>query len=88
VHGHWHCLSPSHLSSIRATTNPHLVGGARMTVSFNNSASGNNEPVELEVAGNWIDRYATISLGGQPVAEITRNFLNARQILGDADTVC
>jgi hypothetical protein len=58
-----------------------------MTVTFNNSAS-NNEPVELQIAGNWIDRYCTITLNDIPVAQITRDFLNARQILGDADTVC
>jgi hypothetical protein len=57
-----------------------------MTVTFNNSAS-NNEPVELGVAGNWIDRHCTISLNNVPVAQITRDFFNARQILGDADTV-
>jgi hypothetical protein len=69
-------------------TNAHVtVGGARMTVSFVNTA-GNNEPVELSLAGNWIDRHCTITWNGNPVAQITRDYFNARQILGDADTVC
>jgi hypothetical protein len=57
-----------------------------MTVTFTNTAS-NNEPIELQLSGNWIDRYCTIIWKDQPVAQITRDFLNARQILGDADTV-
>lgn len=57
-----------------------------MTVSFTNTAS-NNESIELQLSGNWIDRYCTITWKDQPVAQITRDFLNARQILGDADTV-
>lgn len=61
------------------------LGGARMTVSFTNTAS-NNESIELQLSGNWIDRYCTITWKDQPVAQITRDFLNARQILGDADT--
>lgn len=62
------------------------VGGARMTISFTNTAS-NNEPIELQLAGNWIERYASLTWNDRPVAQITRDFLNARQILGDADTV-
>jgi hypothetical protein len=57
-----------------------------MTVTFTNTAS-NNESIELQLSGNWIDRYCTITWKDQPVAQITRDFLNARQILGDADTV-
>ena len=64
-----------------------IVGGARMTISFTNTAS-NNEPVELQLSGNWVDRYASLTWNDRPVAQITRDFLNARQILGDADTVC
>lgn len=62
------------------------VGGARMTISFTNTAS-NNEPIELQLAGNWIERYASLTWNDKPVAQITRDFFNARQILGDADTV-
>jgi uncharacterized protein YxjI len=38
------------------------------------------------VAGQWIDRHATIKLGDVLVAEITRSFFNARQFFGDAQT--
>jgi len=61
------------------------LGGARMTISFTNTAS-NNEPIELQLAGNWIERYASLTWNDRPVAQITRDFLNARQILGDADS--
>jgi len=64
------------------------VGGARQVVTFQNLAAGTGEPIELHIAGQWIDRHATIKLGDQLVAEITRTFFNARQILGNADTVC
>jgi len=57
-----------------------------MSVTFTNTAS-NNQPIELQLAGNWIERYCTITFNGMPVAQISRDFLNARQLLGDADTV-
>ncbi|KAB8200826.1 tubby C-terminal-like domain-containing protein [Aspergillus parasiticus] len=61
------------------------LGGARVTVSFVNTA-GNSEPIELALSGNWIDRYGTITRNDRPVAQITRDYFNTRQILGDADT--
>jgi len=62
------------------------LGGAREVVTFRNLAAGTNEEIELQVAGNWIDRHATIKLGDHLVAEITRSFWNARQLFADLDT--
>ncbi|KAN0091901.1 DUF567 domain containing protein [Hyaloscypha variabilis] len=62
------------------------LGGARQVVTFQNLAAGTGEAIELHIAGQWIDRHATIKLGDQLVAEITRTFFNARQILGGLDT--
>jgi hypothetical protein len=61
--------------------------GARMTVTFSNSAA-NNEPVELVVSGNWADRYATVTMGEVPVAQATRVISsNERQMPGISNTV-
>jgi len=62
------------------------LGGARQVVTFPNLANGTGEEIELHIAGQWIDRHATIKLGDQLVAEITRQFFNARQLLADLDT--
>jgi uncharacterized protein YxjI len=62
-----------------------IVGGARQIVTFPNL---DGEKIELEIKGQWIDRHATIKLGDQLVAEVTRSFFNARQILTDNQTVC
>lgn len=57
-------------------------------MTFQNLADGTGEAIELQIAGQWIDRHATIKLGDQLVAEITRTFFNARQFLANRDTVC
>lgn len=59
--------------------------GSRSTVTFKNAAD--NEPVELEVKGDWIDRSAEITWGERQVAHIGRSFFNVRQIFGDKQTV-
>lgn len=61
------------------------VLSSRSTVHFTNQADGSE--IELEVKGDWLDRSAAITLAGRPVAHISRNFLNARQIFGDRQTV-
>jgi uncharacterized protein YxjI len=57
-----------------------LVGGAKLVATFNNASNG--QAVELLVKGSFFDRNATITLDGQPVAQIGRNFFNAREIFG------
>ncbi|KAF4627723.1 hypothetical protein G7Y89_g10431 [Cudoniella acicularis] len=59
-------------------------GGAKMIATFNNAS--NSAPIELVVKGNWFDRSATIMMGDILVAQISRQFLNMRQILGGAQT--
>jgi hypothetical protein len=63
-----------------------LVGKAKMVATFTNAS--NNEPVELLVKGDWFDRSATITLDHVVVAQISRHFLNMRQLLGGQQTVC
>jgi hypothetical protein len=57
-----------------------------MLAHFTNTAS-NNAPVELFIKGDWFDRKATISLAGVVVAQVSRNFLNVRELFG-GQTVC
>jgi uncharacterized protein YxjI len=56
-----------------------------MIVTFRNLAS-NNADIELWVEGDWMDRSATIRMGNQVVAQISRKFFNARQLLGGQQT--
>lgn len=61
------------------------LGKSRSTCEFKNASDGRQ--LELEIKGDWFDRSATIELGGRPVAEITRKFMNVREIFGDKQTV-
>ncbi|KAF2769258.1 hypothetical protein EJ03DRAFT_351414 [Teratosphaeria nubilosa] len=58
--------------------------GSRSTVTFKNAADG--VEYELEVHGDWIDKSASITYGGRPVAHISRSIFNAREIFGDKQT--
>lgn len=79
--------SPTPVYYCPTFTNPYItVGGSRMSVTFTNTAS-NNEPIEIQLSGNWIDRYCTMTWNDMPVAQVTRDFCNGRQVLGDDDTV-
>jgi uncharacterized protein YxjI len=53
-------------------------------VEFKNAADGRH--VELEVNGDWFDRSAEITYGGQTVAHIGRSFFNVRQFFADKQT--
>lgn len=59
--------------------------GSKSKVKFKNAADGRD--VELEVKGSWLGRSADITLGGQPVAEISRSFFSLKEIFTDKDTV-
>jgi uncharacterized protein YxjI len=61
------------------------VLSSKSTVEFTNAADGQH--VELEVKGDWWDRSANITCGGQPVAHISRSYFNMREIFGDKQTV-
>ena len=64
---------------------PFAVLSSKSTVEFTNAADGRH--VELEVKGDWWDRSANITCGGQPVAHISRSYFNMREIFGDKQTV-
>jgi uncharacterized protein YxjI len=53
-------------------------------VEFTNAVDERH--VELEVKGDWFDRSATITCGGQPVASIGRSFFNVHEIFADKQT--
>ena len=83
IHKSFHAESPKgHDFNIKGHFK--LIGN-RSTIEFKNAADNNN--VELEVKGDWIDRSAAITYGGRPVAEIKRSFFNVREIFGDKQTV-
>ncbi|QRV92443.1 protein LURP-one-related 15 [Ceratobasidium sp. AG-Ba] len=57
--------------------------GARLR-DVQNAADGRD--VVFELKGSFFDRNAEITMGGQPVARITRKFMNAGQLLFDQQT--
>lgn len=61
------------------------IGSSKSSVHFKNASDGRD--LELELKGDWFDRSAAITLAGRPVAEISRKMLNAREMLGDKQTV-
>lgn len=64
---------------------PFTVLSSHSTVEFTNASDGRQ--VELEVKGDWLDRSANITFGGEPVANIGRSFFNIREIFADKQTV-
>lgn len=54
------------------------------TVKFVNAVDGRR--VKLEVKGEWVNRSAVVTCEGQPVASISRNFFNVRQIFTNRQT--
>ncbi|KAG8685503.1 hypothetical protein FRC09_014702 [Ceratobasidium sp. 395] len=58
--------------------------GAKLDVTFTNAADGRQ--VVFELKGSFFDRNAEITMGGQPVARITRQFMNAGELLFDQQT--
>ncbi|MCJ1455981.1 hypothetical protein MMC28_006338 [Mycoblastus sanguinarius] len=53
-------------------------------VEFTNASDGRH--VQLDIRGDWFDRSASITFGGEPVAHISRSFFNLREIFADKDT--
>ncbi|KAL6248111.1 hypothetical protein RBB50_004365 [Rhinocladiella similis] len=60
------------------------VLSSKSTIHFQNQSDGSQ--IELELKGDWMDRSATITLAGRPVANISRSFMNVRQIFGNKQT--
>ncbi|KIW39399.1 uncharacterized protein PV06_09170 [Exophiala oligosperma] len=60
------------------------VLSSKSTIHFQNQSDGSQ--IELNLKGDWLDRSATITLAGRPVASISRSFMNARQIFGGKQT--
>jgi len=58
---------------------------SKSSVHFKNASDGRE--IELDLKGDWLDRSATITLAGRPVAEVTRKMLNARDMFGGKQTV-
>lgn len=57
-----------------------------MTASFRNAATG--QDVELSVKGDMFGMGSVITLNGtQPVAQISRQYMNGRQWIGGQQTV-
>jgi uncharacterized protein YxjI len=61
------------------------LGGSKSSVHFRNAADG--QEVELAMKGDWIGRSASITMAGRPVAEVARKMFNAREIVGNKQTV-
>lgn len=78
------CESPNSAASFEIKGHFSL-GSSKSSVHFKNAADG--QDVELDLKGDWFDRSAKITLGGRPVAEVTRKFFNVRELWGDKQTV-
>lgn len=61
------------------------LGKSKSSIHFKNASDG--QQVELDLEGDWFDRKASITLGGRPVADVQRKFFNARELVGDKQTV-
>ncbi|KAJ7708455.1 tubby C-terminal-like domain-containing protein [Mycena metata] len=57
--------------------------GTKMSATFNNF---DGQEVELICEGKFLDRKATITHNDQVIAQVGRDFFNARQIFGDHQT--
>ncbi|CAE6413629.1 Protein LURP-one-related 15 OS=Arabidopsis thaliana GN=At5g01750 PE=1 SV=1 [Rhizoctonia solani AG-1 IB] len=68
------CLIKSHFS----------VTGAKLDVQFKNAADGRQ--VQFDLRGSFFDRNAEVTVDGQPVARISRQFMNSGQLLFDQQT--
>lgn len=66
-------------------TNWGIVGTSKMIATFINAS--NQAPIELLIKGDWLDRSATITMGGIVVAQISRSVFNMREMLGGQQTV-
>lgn len=51
-----------------------------MVTTFVNASNRAN--IELLIKGDWFDRSATITMGGQVIAQISRSYFNMREIFG------
>jgi len=60
------------------------IGTSKMIATFTNAS--NNQPIELLIKGDWLDRSATITLGNSVVATIGRSYFNMREIFGGQQT--
>jgi uncharacterized protein YxjI len=55
-----------------------------MVVLFTNASDG--RAVELQCKGDWLDRSATITFNGQPIAQISRKMFNVREMFANKQT--
>ncbi|KAF9068369.1 tubby C-terminal-like domain-containing protein [Rhodocollybia butyracea] len=55
--------------------------GAKMNMHFINAST--QQPVVLDLRGTFFERRAEIMMNGQVVGRVSRQFLNARQLLAD-----
>ncbi|CCO30763.1 hypothetical protein BN14_04793 [Rhizoctonia solani AG-1 IB] len=56
----------------------------RQDVQFKNAADGRQ--VQFDLRGSFFDRNAEVTVDGQPVARISRQFMNSGQLLFDQQT--
>ena len=69
---------------LHAMPTPHADPTIARGRSYQNTTTGRAE--QLELRGDWFDRKAEITLGGVPVGRISRQFMNAGQMLFDQQT--
>lgn len=51
-----------------------------MVATFVNRSD--SSPIELLIKGDWLDRSASITMGNQVVAQISRSYFNMREVFG------
>ncbi|KAF2099774.1 DUF567-domain-containing protein [Rhizodiscina lignyota] len=63
------------------------IAGSKATITFNNALDG-GRPVELTMKGDFFARHADIieEGSGEPIAQIRRKGLNARNLIGGQQT--
>jgi uncharacterized protein YxjI len=84
VKGHFSRMYRKHSFSCPFLDSQLPVLSHKSTVHFTNASDGRE--IELDVKGDWLDRSASITCGGLPVARIGRSFFNVREIFADKQT--
>jgi len=83
IHKTFYAQAPNgdHLFEVKSKFS---IGKSKMIATFNNAST--NAPIELLVKGDWFDRSATITLNGMVIAQISRHFMNMREIFAGQQT--
>ena len=71
--------------SRKAVFDRDIVMSSKTTIHFVNAST--QQPMTLDLKGDWLDRSAEITLQGRPVGNISRSFMDFGQLVSDRQIV-